>query len=93
MFEVLKTAGVSVTDFAKIAGVSRVSVSHWVNGKMNPHKLHASKIQLLLDAMQKAVDTEELPIPVGMDRVAALKRTRAAILKHVVELRKGRADA
>lgn len=92
MFDILKTANVTITDFAKIAGVSRVSVSHWVNGKMKPHKLHSSKINLILAAMTKAVEAEELPLPQGLSREAALKRMKASITRYVMELRKAKTE-
>lgn len=87
MFEILKPAKVSVTDFAKIAGVSRVTVSQWVNGRMKPHRLHLSKIEKLVTAIEKAVENKELPIPSGMDKTASLKRVKQVILKYVVEMK------
>lgn len=87
MFDILKPAKVSVTDFAKIAGVSRVTVSQWVNGRMKPHRLHQSKIEKLISAIEQAVENKELPIPAGMEKTASLKRVKQVILKYVVEMK------
>ena len=92
MFDILKTANVTITDFAKIAGVSRVSVSHWVNGKMKPHKLHSNKINLLLAALAKAVEAEELPLPQGLAPDAAMKRLKASVTRYAMELRKAKTE-
>lgn len=87
MFEILKPAKVSITDFAKIAGVSRVAVSQWVNGRMNPHRLHQAKIKLIINAMENAVAAKELPLPAGLDRLSAFRRMKQVVLQHVVEIK------
>lgn len=89
MFDVLKKANITISDFAKVAGVSRVSVSQWVNGRMKPHKLHQAKINTLLDAVNLGLEQGKFPIPKGLDRVATFKRLRTTIVDNVREIKAG----
>lgn len=79
-FGVIKEAGISVSDFARIANVSRVTVSLWVNGKILPHRLHIKKINQLLLSIEGALEDKTLPIPRGIDPAMRLRRTKEVII-------------
>lgn len=79
-FSIIKEAGISVSDFARIANVSRVTVSLWVNGKILPHRLHIKKINQLLVSIEKALDAQMLPIPKGLEASVRLRRIKEAII-------------
>lgn len=63
MFDVAKDAGVLPNDIAKHLGVHRVTVSSWFNGHNEPHRYLKDKVDKLLDAIDAAVETGELPVP------------------------------
>lgn len=63
MFDVAKDAGVLPSDIAKHLGVHRVTVSSWFNGHNEPHRYLKDKVEKLLDAIDTAVETGELPVP------------------------------
>lgn len=63
MFDVAKDAGILPSDVAKFLGVHRVTVSAWFNGHNEPHRYLQDKIDKLLDAVDAAVETGELPVP------------------------------
>lgn len=85
-FDVVKTAGLTVTDFAKIAGVSRVTASLWINGHSAPHALHASKIARLLKALTKAIKSRQLPAPGGMSRTSYVRYVKSVLSNHLKAL-------
>lgn len=60
--ELLKKAGVGVGEFAKLAGVSRVTASLWINGHAAPHTLHKDKIDRLWVAISNAMVENQLPL-------------------------------
>ncbi len=63
MFDVAKDAGVLPNDIAKHLGVHRVTVSSWFNGHNEPHRYLKDRVDKLLDAIDAAVETGELPVP------------------------------
>lgn len=63
MFDVAKDAGILPNDIAKHLGVHRVTVSSWFNGHNEPHRYLKDKVEKLLDAIDAAVETGELPVP------------------------------
>lgn len=65
MKQLLSAAGIGVSAFAKLAGISRVTASLWVNGHTKPHALHAARIEELLARIRQRVSTCELPLPPG----------------------------
>lgn len=92
MFDVVKQAGISVSDFARIAGVSRVSASQWMNGKVSPHVLHRRKIEQLLAAIKAGVDSEEFPVPGGLTSAQRLKRVKQVIVQHMMQAKKSQSQ-
>lgn len=83
-FDIIKKAGLTTGDFAKIAGVSRVTVSLWVNGHALPHKLHSGLIARLLDALEVEVDIGSLPLQ-GVARDERLQAIRKILTKRLKE--------
>jgi transcriptional regulator with XRE-family HTH domain len=92
MFDVVKQAGISVSDFARIAGVSRVSASQWMNGRVSPHRLHKRKIEQLLTAIKAGVDNEDLPVPGGLTDAQRLKRVKQVILQNMAQAKKSQSQ-
>lgn len=92
MFEILKKdqANIGVGIFAKIAGVSRVTGSLWINGHTKPHLLHADKIAVLLAAIKLGVDKGLLPVPTTVPRQARFDKIKAAILQCLEEVTAGK---
>lgn len=76
-YNAIRRAKLTVTEFAKIAGVSRVTVSLWVNGHTTPHALHADRIKSIVRAVGQAVRAKELPLPADLvikDRVVHVRK-------------------
>ena len=68
MFKYVKAAELRPCDIAKLLGVSRVTVSLWLNGRNNPHHLIAGRVQKLLDAVHLAVENASFPVPRDISR-------------------------
>jgi DNA-binding XRE family transcriptional regulator len=84
-FSVLAKAGLTQDDFAKLVGVSRVSVNMWMRGKVKPHTLVHDKITKLLVSVEYAVDNGFLPLQERLargERFSARKAALVAALKH-----------
>lgn len=84
--ETLQRGEVRITEFAKIVGVNRVTVSTWVNGHFEPHNFIRPKVEKLLQAIDIAVDRELLPVAhdpaiTKTDRIKAIKQALQAAIK------------
>ena len=77
--ELLKTAKIGVGEFAKLAGVSRVTASLWVNGHAKPHPLHGDKIDQLLAGITSAVAGGKLPLTARYKKDERLAQLKSAI--------------
>lgn len=86
-FSIVTKAGISQVNFAKVIGVSRVSVCKWMTGKASPHLLHARRIKQLLSAIELAVEDGDLPLPAGMEPGAAIKRIKHIIVEKVKKVK------
>lgn len=79
-FDVVPRAGLTGSEFALLAGVSRVTTNNWMKGKM-PHRYLQAKVSQLLRLLQLAVDHGELPLPPGgenrLDGIRAAMRAAA----------------
>lgn len=62
MIQTFKDAKLLPHEVAKALGINRVTVSMWYNGHTSPHRLHADKVQNLVDAVRAAVDSGDLPV-------------------------------
>lgn len=61
--ELLKTAGLRVTEVAQLVKVSRPTASNWFRGAHGPHSLVTAELNKLVDAVRQAMEAGELPIP------------------------------
>jgi DNA-binding XRE family transcriptional regulator len=86
-FSIVSKAGISQTDFAKIIGVSRVSVCKWMTGKTKPHHLHNRRISQLLAAIELAVKDEDLPLPAGIESGQVVRRVKQIIVERIKQLK------
>jgi len=74
----LDDAGIRTTEIAALLGVHRVSVSRWINEKLQPNKFLRPAIIDLLSRVEQAVKDGSLPLPEGVrgkERMPALRRT------------------
>lgn len=82
MFEIVKEAELRPHDLSKIAKVSRVTASMWLNGHTKPHPLIKERVEKLLDVIRAAVESGDLPVPPDVTR-----RERAHYIQKALELR------
>lgn len=85
-FDILRKAGIHDGDFAEVTGVSRTTVSLWVNGHANPHRLHEKRIALVLAAVKSAVEAKDLPLKEVLKRDARVRKLGAILATHVRRL-------
>lgn len=81
-FNVLFDAGVTQGELAKILHTSRVTVNHWVNGKVTPSRFVSRRLALVMAAIEAAFKAGELPIFEKHDRLPLLKKTIAKYITH-----------
>lgn len=55
-------------DLAKLLKISRVTASLWLNGHSRPHQLLHDRVVDLLDAVDKATQAGDLPVPHRISR-------------------------
>lgn len=81
-FELIEKAGLTQREFAQVCGVSRTTVNLWINGKMNPHRFILSRVQAVIDALEGALASGELPTAKrsAKDRAAFIE---ALVTKHL----------
>lgn len=60
-FTIIKRAGIGQLEFAKLCGVSRVTVNNWVLGHTTPNKHVATKVGKQLALLKVAVRLRYLP--------------------------------
>lgn len=75
-FTPLTKSGIAVTHFARLCGVSRISVYKWVRGDAEPRGLYRPAIQKVLSKLEAALNKGTLPLPKTArdDRFAATVR-------------------
>lgn len=61
-FSIIDRAGITQAQYAKLVGVSRVSVSSWTRGS-RPRDNLRSRIALSNAALERAIEAGDLPIP------------------------------
>lgn len=62
-FSILSRAGVTTQQFAKLLGVSRISVHAWKSGTASPRPTNRRKVSAALKQLDEAVARGELPVP------------------------------
>lgn len=78
-YKLIKAAGLTKADVARVYGVSRQTVHNWFDGN-NVHALIETKVVKITAAVKKAVDAEALPIELPKD-VTARSEKLATIIK------------
>ncbi len=90
-FTVIKRAGLTQLEFSLLTGVSRTTTNLWVSGKMAPHRYIKLKIGKVVEAIQSAIEMQELPVSTAVaptQRQLAIKeavKSGALRLKDVVQ--------
>lgn len=75
----LSLARLTPIDIARCVGVSRVTASLWMNKHNGPHHLIRDRLERFVDAVAKAVQAGQLPVPHAITR-----RERTHYLKSVL---------
>lgn len=78
----LSSAELSASDYARLLGVSRVTIHSWCKGRANPHKLLANKNDRLWRAVSAAVDVGDLPLE-GVPRRERTTKLKEVLSKHL----------
>jgi hypothetical protein len=81
--ETCARAEVRAADLGRLLGITRISVHYWFEGKSNPNKYVAGKVEKIHRAILSAIDAGDLPLNVRPQN--PIERTRAIgaiIIKH-----------
>lgn len=62
-FDIVRRAGIAVTHFARICGISRVSAHLYLANKHQPRGLYRDRIEQRIRLIQRAMDAGRLPLP------------------------------
>lgn len=62
-FAIIARARLTQSEFAVLAGVSRVTVNTWVKGAMKPHRFIKARVEQLVKALTIAIDLGYFPLP------------------------------
>lgn len=73
-FDVIKRAGLTQGEFAKLCGVSRVTANMWLNQKMKPHRLLRVAVAKRLEILDEAVAVGDLPLAKTVPRTDRERR-------------------
>jgi hypothetical protein len=79
-FAPVRAARLQPADIAKLAKVSRVTASGWLNGHKQPHHLLTERVCELVDAIDQAVQAGRLPVPHHVHR-----RERGLYIQKAIE--------
>ena len=83
LVELIKSAGISVLEFADLVGVTRAVVYRWSHGG-EPHELRKDKVNKLIAAIEHAVATGALPLSEDVvDRNRAIKTAVVTALRQL----------
>jgi len=83
LFAAAKNAKLKTIDLAALLGVSRPTISMWLNGHAEPHHLHANKVVKILDAVRLALEAGDLPTPKGLSAPERLDYLRNVVATHI----------
>ena len=67
-FACVREAALRPADLARVLRLNRVTVSMWLNGHTNPHRLLQVRVNKVLDAVKLAVKAGSLPVPHDISR-------------------------
>jgi DNA-binding XRE family transcriptional regulator len=77
----LRNAGMSLSDYARLLGVTRVTIHSWSHGRSQPHKLLREKNEELMSAVTRATDAGELPLK-GVSRSNRVEVMKTTVFRH-----------
>lgn len=85
MLKVLKKAGLSADDFAKILGVSRVAVFNWRAGRSKPHTQLRERVSAAEEFLEALVARNKLPFAAvdRKERAEKIARLKGAFKDYV----------
>lgn len=84
-FTAIARAGLTQSEFAVLAQVSRVTVNMWCKSKVHPHRYTEGRVGKLIALMHLAAARGHLPIAAEIDRPARLRAIKAALRATVLE--------
>jgi len=76
--QMLRDAALTLADYARLLGVTRVTIHTWSHGRASPHKLLREKNDDLMLSVNKAIKAGALPLK------AVPRPKRAAVLEKVI---------
>jgi len=91
--KLLVDAGLKPRHLARILNVSRVTASNWLRGKSQPHSLLADKAILLVNAVEAAVEAEELPVSKNLPTDEASVKTVSVTTRYMAMMENAEAFA
>jgi hypothetical protein len=68
MFDPVRQAELLPSDVSKLLGVNRITVSMWLRNHCKPHRLLGDRVEKLVDAVRRALDSGALPVPRDVSR-------------------------
>jgi len=72
------------SDLAKLLRVNRCTVSFWYSGRCAPHVQLREKVNKVLDAIGRAVEAGDLPVPHGVRHRERGLYIEKAVVKHLL---------
>lgn len=67
------------SELAKLFGVTRVTVNHWMTGRFNPDQKNIDRIRDISSKLCAALDQGLLPLPAGVGKSNRVPTTRKLI--------------
>ena len=64
-YSLITQARITQTEFARLVGVTRCTVSLWKNGHWNPHRYIRTTVERTLECIDDALHVGTLPLPPG----------------------------
>lgn len=80
-FSVVKKAGLTQVEFAALCDVTRTTANLWIKGNSQPHRFIIKRIGAVVIALQRAIESQTLPLP--KDDEARLAHIRVALREAV----------
>lgn len=82
-FDIVRKAGLRPVDLHRLLKITRVTASLWLNGHVQPHALLRNRVNTLLDAVAKAYEAGDLPVPVNIKRADRAKYVNSCIARQL----------
>jgi hypothetical protein len=82
MFEIVRKAGLTATDLARLLNISRTTCSLWMNDHREPHHLHRARVDTLLRRVKAAVKAKALPVALPREPERRQRQLEKIISQH-----------